>query len=93
MLLLSLSVAGCSISGSPERQLPRAPDFARIVEVPDPKVGDDPLAIAAAERAGRIAANCIITSFDNWYEALRRSYAGEKIDHVEICTALKDAPR
>ncbi|MFD2248974.1 hypothetical protein FHS82_001091 [Pseudochelatococcus lubricantis] len=41
-----------------------------------PRAGDDPLAIAARERAGRGAANRRIKAIVIWYECIRITYAG-----------------
>lgn len=76
-LLMAVIVAGCSTSGSvpATRQLPAAPDFAKPVSVPDPKVGEPALTIAGRERAGRLQANRIITEFRDWYAGVRADYA------------------
>lgn len=73
---LSLIVSGC-VSGGREpiaRNLPPTPGFARPVSVPEPRVGEDQLAIAARERAGRKQNASTITRFRGWYEAVRKSY-------------------
>lgn len=77
VLSMSVIVAGCSTSGSAPaaRQLPAAPDFAKPVTVPDPKVGEPALTIAGRERAGRLQANRIITEFRDWYAGVRAGYA------------------
>lgn len=62
--LLSLSLMGCSTSGSGATVLPRdippAPSYMKPVHVKDPVLAEDPYAIAARERAGRLQANRII---------------------------------
>ena len=63
LALASLSLMGCSTSGSREvlaQSVPGAPSYMRPVAVADPALGDDPYEIAARERAGRIQANRII---------------------------------
>jgi hypothetical protein len=89
VLLLTISVAGCSTSGSVERTLPARPGFAKPITVPDPRVGEDALSIAARERAGRIAANCVIVNYNEWYEALRARYAGEEFKSSATCSNRK----
>jgi hypothetical protein len=82
LLVLSMSamLAGCVTSGNPglQRNLPASPSYAKPVTVADPRAGEDPVAVAARERAGRVQANKIITDYNHWYEALRTSYGASK---------------
>lgn len=57
------------------RVLPPEPEFAKPVEVAKPKKGESAVAVAARERAGRIAANGRITAFREWYAGVREDYA------------------
>ena len=60
---ISLSLMGCSTSGSQRvvaRSIPAAPSYLTPVQVKTPALGEDPYAIAARERAGRLQANRII---------------------------------
>lgn len=62
---LSLSLMGCSTSGSARilpRDIPGPPSYMAAVAVRDPFLGEDPYIIAARERAGRVQANRIIVS-------------------------------
>jgi hypothetical protein len=70
-------LSACAQSGEPPtaRVLPPPPAFAKPVIVAQPKKGEPLVAIAARERAGRLAANARITSFEQWYESVRRDYA------------------
>jgi hypothetical protein len=76
VLCLSLMSAGCVTSGKPavQRNLPPLPSYAKPVEMQDPSRGEDPLAVAARERAGRKQANHIIRDIGTWYEDVRSSY-------------------
>lgn len=62
--LISLSLMGCSASGRSAtvlpRDVPRAPDYLVPVHVNPPVLGEDPYAVAARERAGRLQANRVI---------------------------------
>lgn len=64
LALLSLSSTACSTSGSGAtvvpRQVPGAPSYMVPVQVKAPELGEDPYAVAARERAGRLQANRII---------------------------------
>jgi len=73
-------LAGCVTSGRPvvERSLPPLPAYAQPVKVKDPKAGEDPLNVAARERAGRVKANRRIQDLGKWYEGVRSSYEGRK---------------
>ncbi|MGV6876654.1 hypothetical protein ACUSIJ_28810 [Pseudochelatococcus sp. B33] len=79
---LTMMLAACagSTQGKVEvrRDLPQFPSWGIPVTVPQPKAGDDPLVIAARERAGRGEANRRITALGQWYGAVRAEYAGEK---------------
>jgi hypothetical protein len=44
----------------------------------NPKAGEDPLAVAARERAGRVQANARIGKVADWYKALRAQYEAAK---------------
>lgn len=67
MLLVSVSpiLSACWTSGSAQavtpRTVPGAPGWLAPVQVRDPQLGEDPLLVAARERAGRIQANRIIS--------------------------------
>jgi len=77
---LAMASAGCSTSSRKEplaRSLPAEPAFAREVGVPDPRVGEDVLVVAARERAGRLQANAVIRRFRGWYGEVRRGYGGQ----------------
>ena len=45
------------------------------MQTPTPKKGEGAVAVAARERAGRIAANGRIKAFRDWYEGVREDYA------------------
>lgn len=70
-------LSACSASGERPvtRDLPAWPAFARPVSVPDPQPGEPALAVAARERAGRLAANRTIEQARGWYADVRRGYA------------------
>jgi hypothetical protein len=76
-MLLMGTLSGCATSGEPPiaRVLPNPPAFAQPVTVAQPKKGEPLVAIAARERAGRLAANGRIKSFVEWYEGVRADYA------------------
>jgi hypothetical protein len=59
-----------------KRELPPAPEFARPVADPVHRVGSPMITIAGREKAGRLQANKIIVEYNEWYEAVRRSYSG-----------------
>ena len=72
---LTLTLSGCATSNSAlNRTLPPPPEFARPVDVAQPKRGEHAVAVAARERAGRIQANHVIDSTVDWYNQVRRSY-------------------
>lgn len=75
--LLTMTLSGCGPSGEPPtaRALPPPPDFAQAVQVAQPKAGEPLVAIAARERAGRIAANGRLIGLRKWYEGVRADYA------------------
>lgn len=81
---LTLTLAGCATfaDAPPERLLPVSPSYARPVEVSEPRRGEDPVEVAARERAGRVAANGRLTRFGAWYSCVRSDYAAE---HDKIC--------
>ncbi|MBB3810069.1 hypothetical protein [Pseudochelatococcus contaminans] len=58
------------------RDLPPLPAYAETVKVRKPTLGEDPLVIAARERAGRGAANRRIKALVAWYDCVRTQYAG-----------------
>ncbi len=63
LVLLSLSLMGCSTSGSAKvlpRAVPGAPSYLQPVPVRNPALGEDPYEVAARERAGRLQANRVI---------------------------------
>lgn len=70
-------LAGCAASGSAPitRSLPEEPAFARPVLVADPQPGEAAVAVAARERAGRLAANRVITGMRAWYSDVRVQFA------------------
>ena len=71
------TLAGCSVSSdvNPRRILPATPDFAMPVGVAVPGGRESAVAVAARERAGRVAANRRIIAFREWYEAVRKAYS------------------
>ena len=75
-LFLSATLAGCVTSSRApvQRHLPPLPAYANEVSVADPKAGEDPLAVAARERAGRKQANKIIGNLSDWYLGVRTSF-------------------
>lgn len=74
---MTLPLASCATSAdvNPKRILPTTPDFAMPVGVPVPAAKESAVAVAARERAGRIAANGRIIAFREWYEAVRKAYS------------------
>lgn len=79
-VLMMATLSACARSNSAAvvaRQLPPPPTWAAAVTVPDPKAGDDALAVAVRERGGRVQANRIIRQFEGWYQQLRTEYAKE----------------
>jgi hypothetical protein len=65
VVLISANLMGCSTSGNASarvlpRAVPGAPSYLVPVHVANPVLGEDPFAIAARERAGRLQANRII---------------------------------
>jgi hypothetical protein len=75
MLLLT----GCAGSGSGVREivrrdLPAAPGYLAPVIVVEPRVGENAVAVAARERAGRLKANTIIRNARAQWEKLRKTY-------------------
>lgn len=79
-LSLTATLGACATSGNAvvERHLPPLPSYATPVKVQDPKAGDDPIAVAARERAGRVQANKRIDAVGAWYEDVRARYETEK---------------
>ena len=78
-LSIPLLLTACAGSGSGlrevvRRDLPAAPAYLVPVTVPEPKAGEDTLAIAARERAGRLKANTIIRNARSQWEKLRKTY-------------------
>ena len=78
LLILPL-LAGCAGSGSGaravvRRDLPAPPTYLAPVAVAEPKVGEDAVAVAARERAGRLKANSIIRNARAQWEKLRKTY-------------------
>jgi hypothetical protein len=77
-----LPLAGCAGSNNLReviaRDLPAPPAYLRPVSVAEPKAGEDMLAIAARERAGRLTANRIIRSARGQWEKLRETYRRTK---------------
>ena len=73
-----LPLAGCAGSSSLRdviaRDLPAPPAYLRPVTMVEPKAGEDLLAIAARERAGRLKANRIIGNARGQWEKLREAY-------------------
>jgi hypothetical protein len=45
------------------------------VGVPVPAAKESAVAVAARERAGRVAANGRIVGFRQWYESVRKAYS------------------
>lgn len=78
--LLSLSLIACSASNSAAvipRNMPGVPAYMKPVYVADPKIGEDPLIIAARERAGRIQANRIIVRGGKEWSAVQKEFASK----------------
>ena len=78
-LSIPLLLTACAGSGSTlrevvRRDLPAAPAYLQPVAVPDPKTGEDILAVAARERAGRMKANRIIRNARTQWDKLRAAY-------------------
>lgn len=77
---MSLIVSNCgSLPGKEPiaRDLPEAPKFAKPVSVPEPRAGEDQLAIAARERAGRKQNGVTIKRFRDWYFEVRKEYGSK----------------
>ncbi len=81
---LSLSLISCSAGGRtaintavPTISLPDPPTVLRPVTIADPKLGDDPLFVAAKERQGRLQCNARISAgLDAWKE-MQSFYSGK----------------
>jgi hypothetical protein len=79
--LLSLSLISCSASGSkvntavPTISLPDPPAYLRPVGVAQPQLGDDPLLVAARERAGRLQCNARINTAVADWKAMQAFYS------------------
>lgn len=74
---LSLIASGCASAPDREpiaRTLPATPGFAQPVSVPEPRVGEPTLAVAARERAARKQNASTIVRFREWYSGVRKSY-------------------
>lgn len=76
-MLLTLSACATSIEADTRRQLPAAPSWVEPVRTPTPKAGDNPIAVAARERAGKAQANKIIIKFKGWYDGVRMELGGK----------------
>ncbi len=77
---MSLIVSNCGSFPAAEpiaRDLPEAPKFAKPVVVPEPRAGEDQLAIAARERAGRKRDASTIRRFLDWYFDVRKEYGAK----------------
>jgi len=72
-----MTLTGCAGSNNAvlRRDLPDPPAWVEPVVTPDPKPGDDALAVAARERAAKAQANSRITEFKGWYLSVRDGYA------------------
>lgn len=69
---------GCSTSGSAKvlpRSVPGAPAYMAPVQVKAPMLGEDPYAVAARERAGRLQANRIIVTGVAEWNAMAAEFA------------------
>ena len=82
-LSIPLLLTGCAGSGSGlkevvRRDLPAAPAYLVPVTAPEPTAGEDMLAIAARERAGRLKANTIIRNARSQWEQLRKTYREQR---------------
>jgi hypothetical protein len=81
VVLLSLNLISCSASGAkvntavPTLSLPDPPAYLRPVAVADPKLGDDPLLVAARERQGRLQCNARVNSGVSDWKAMQSFYA------------------
>jgi len=76
LLLLTACAGSASVREIVRRDLPAAPGYLNPVAVPDPKAGEDMLAVAARERAGRLKANTIIRNARAQWDKLRKTYRG-----------------
>jgi hypothetical protein len=76
---MTLLCAGCAGSSSGvrdviRRDLPASPGYLQPVAVPQPQQGENAVAFAARERAGRLKANRIIRNARAQWEKLRKAY-------------------
>ena len=74
-----MMLSGCETSGSTSnrvttRSLPYPPAWAKAVSVPEPKAGENSVAVIARERAGRIQNQAKIEKFHDWYLTVRKKY-------------------
>jgi hypothetical protein len=72
-------LGGCAGSDSGvravvRRDLPAPPAYLMPVAVPEPMTGENAVAVAARERAGRLKANSIIRNARAQWEKLRKTY-------------------
>lgn len=78
-----LPLGACAGSGSQlrdvvRRDIPAAPAYLQPVVVLEPRVGENAVAVAARERAGRLKANSIIRNARAQWEKLRAVYKASK---------------
>jgi hypothetical protein len=77
-----MALAACAPSNSPEplaRNLPPWPGaLGAPVAVREPQAGENAIAVAARERAGRIEANGRMAGLRAWYAGVRKDYGGRK---------------
>lgn len=73
---LVMMLAGCATSGNEplDRSLPAKPGYARPVIVSEPAEGENSIARAGRERAGRLANARRLNDFANWYDALKARF-------------------
>jgi len=73
-LLASCAGSSSDVRAVVRRDLPAPPAYLAPVAVPEPKIGENAVAVAARERAGRLKANSIIRNARAQWEKLRKTY-------------------
>jgi hypothetical protein len=77
-LLTACAGSGSGLREVVRRDLPAAPAYLAPVAVADPKAGENVVAVAARERAGRLKANTIIRNARSQWEQLRKTYREQR---------------